>query len=160
MKAMQKIHVLGAVMLLTLWVLLTVGTLTVLAAEPAAFEVVWSEQTESVYGEPCHTVTAKYFDGDGQEHTATVSGFPTLGDGEVLNAGVYSLTATPADPAHVLTDATATYTVTPKTVTVVWDGLANEYGEATNVTAYYTDVHGDQVLLTISGKPAVANAGT
>ena len=161
MKAMKRSYAFGAVvLLLTLCLMLAVGTLTVFAETPAAFEVVWSDQTESVYGEPCHTVTAKYVDGDGQEHTATVSGFPTLGDGEVLNAGVYSLTATPADPAHVLTNATATYTVTPKTVTVVWGGLANEYGEATNVTAYYTNVHGDQILLTISGKPDVANAGT
>lgn len=165
MKTKQRFHGSYAFALLVILCamlgMICLGVLTVFAADaPPAFEVVWSEQLESVYGET-HTVTAKYFDGEGQEYTATITGFPALGDGEVLDAGTYELTAEPEDSAHTLTNDTVTYTVTPKTVSVVWsDNLTVPYGAATEeVSAYYPDAFGGRVPLTVYGMPATPASG-
>ena len=76
------------------------------------------------------------------------------GEGEqILNAGVYTITATLADTVKNYTAASAsvTYTVDPKTVEIVWSENNYTYtGSVQTVTATYNDVNSDAVELAVS----------
>lgn len=73
----------------------------------------------------------------------------------VLNAGVYTVTATLADNGtnanYTAESASVTYTVDPKTVEIVWSENNYTYtGSVQTVTATYNDVNSDAVELAVS----------
>lgn len=73
----------------------------------------------------------------------------------VLNAGVYTVTATLADNGtnanYTAESASVTYTVDPKTVEIVWSENNYTYtGSVQTVTATYYDVNSDAVELAVS----------
>lgn len=75
--------------------------------------------------------------------------------GNVLNAGVYTVTATLADNGtnanYTAESASVTYTVDPKTVEIVWSENNYTYtGSVQTVTATYNDVSSDAVELAVS----------
>ena len=102
---------------------------TELPTETNEISLIWSN-TESVYGEDIAQVEVRT-----QPETDIVieiEGVPTEGsEPEERDAGSYVLTATSGNSNYKLTNATHTYTITPKEAQVVWGGtFESEYGEA------------------------------
>ena len=82
--------------------------------------VVWGGIFESEYGSEIQEITATF-----NGINATITGKPENG----ADAGSYILTATTDNKNYTLTNATHSYTVTPKEVSVVWGGIfESEYG--------------------------------
>ena len=115
---------------------------------PKEVQVVWGGTFESEYGE---AISA--------DITATAAGVEDIEIAmpEERDAGSYVLTATSGNSNYKLTNATHTYTITPKEIAVIWEGeYESEYGETPGITATAED----GIDIDVMGIPtAQSNAG-
>ena len=111
-------------------------------------QVVWGGTFESEYGE---AISA--------DITATAAGVEDIEIAmpEERDAGSYVLTATSGNSNYKLTNATHTYTITPKGIAVIWEGeYESEYGETPRITATAED----GIDIDVTGMPtAQSNTG-
>ncbi len=121
------------------------ATITVEARYAA---VVW-EGANFVYngGDQSARVTAYFYDANNERVALTVAP-----DRAFIDAGNYTFTVTSAPAGYVLVGGQEDFTIAPKSVSVVWSrdnftyNGADQFG---SVRAYFIDVNGDAVMLTL-----------
>ena len=115
--------------------------------------VIW-ENTEFIFDGQPHKPTAYFMDVNGHRVDITVTGEQTN-----ARTSAYTANATHDDKNYRLTNTSSQYTISPKTVAVIWENLEFTYDGKSHVPeAYYMDVTSSRVYLTVNG--AKTNAST
>lgn len=125
---------------------------------PKTVAVIWGNLTAEYNGLPqTPTATVQLAEGETPLEVSFSDG------GTRKDAGTYDVSATLADGNYILTETTAKFVITPKTVAVTWDGSA-EYvfdGEAHEPKASAKDVNGAVLSLNVTvtfGETVVSTA--
>ena len=119
--------------------------------ETEEFQIVeldWNGTYSSAYGESVSTDIIATFEGKPDSVIIEIEGLSNLS--AESDAGTYILTAKSSDSTYVFSNPSIVYTITPKEVEVVWNGIfESEYGSAIeNITATF-----DGISATITGRP-------
>lgn len=108
--------------------------------------ITW-ENTEFTFDGNAHKPDAYFEDVNGHKVYVTVAGEQTN-----ARTTAYTATASHDDKNYTLTNTSCQFTISPKTVNAVWENTEFTYdGKSHQPTAYYLDVKGERVNLTVSG---------